>query len=51
MSTEEINESLASAIVLETKSGTRYQGYKLEKKWIKFYKDRGYNLLNMQHNS
>jgi hypothetical protein len=50
MSTEEINESLASAIVLETKSGTRYQGYKLEKKWIEFYKDRGYKLLNIKHN-
>ena len=50
MSKEEIEESLASAIVLETKPGTRYQGYKLEKKWIKFYKDRGYKLLNLMHN-
>jgi hypothetical protein len=50
MNWEEIEESLASTIVLETKPGTRYQGYKLEKKWIKFYKKRGYNLLNIQHN-
>ena len=50
MSQEEIEESLASTIVLETKPGTRYEGYKLEKKWIKFYKARGYNLLNIIHN-
>mgnify|MGYP003643304722 FL=1 len=50
MSEEEINESLASTIVLETKPGPRYQGYKLEKKWIKFYKERGYKLLNTIHN-
>ena len=50
MSEKEIEESLASTIVLETKSGTRYQGYKLEKKWIKFYKARGYKLLNIIHN-
>ena len=50
MSKEEIEESLASTIVLETIPGTRYQGYKKEKKWIKFYKQRGYKLLNVMHN-
>ena len=50
MSKKEIEECLASTIVLETKPGTRYQGLKLEKKWIKFYKQRGYKLLNMHHN-
>jgi hypothetical protein len=50
MSKEEINESINSTIVLQTKPGTRYEGEKLEKKWIKRYAKKGYNLLNRQHN-
>jgi hypothetical protein len=50
MTREEIDESILSTIVLETKSGPRHEGYKLEEKWIKFYSDRGYKLLNRNHN-
>ena len=50
MSKEEIDDSILSAIVLETKSGPRHEGYKLEEKWIKFYAERGYKLLNRNHN-
>tara|TARA_R110002167_G_scaffold117492_5_gene293510 strand:- start:999 stop:1547 length:549 start_codon:yes stop_codon:yes gene_type:complete len=46
MSKEEINKSLESVIVLESKPGTRYEGYKLEKKWILRMKEDGYDLLN-----
>ena len=51
MSKEEIDDSILSTIVLETKSGTRHEGYKLEEKWIKFYAERGYKLLNRNHNT
>jgi hypothetical protein len=50
MTREEIDESILSTIVLETKSGPRHEGYKLEEKWIKFYANRGYKLLNNNHN-
>ena len=50
MSKAEIDESINSTIVLQTKKGTRYEGAKLEKKWIKRYLKQGYNLLNRQHN-
>ena len=50
MSEDEINESLNSAIILESKAGSRYLGYKTEKKWIQKLKHDGYPLLNDKHN-
>ena len=50
MSKQEIEDSILSTVVLETMPGPRHLGYKLEKKWIKFYAQRGYNLLNHNHN-
>ena len=46
MSWDEINKSLESVIVLESKPGTRYEGYQMEKKWIHRMKEDGYELLN-----
>ena len=50
MSVDEINKSLNSVIILETKAGTRYEGYKTEAKWIQKLKQDGYPLLNDKHN-
>ena len=50
MSADEIEDAILTTIVLETKPGPRYLGYKLEKKWIKDLSNRGYKLLNRNHN-
>ena len=50
MSDDEINKSLDSVIILETKAGSRYEGYKTESKWIHKLKQDGYPLLNDKHN-
>ena len=50
MSEDEINKSLNSVIILESKAGSRYEGYKTEKKWIQKLKLDWYPLLNDKHN-
>lgn len=49
LSQSEIDNALSTTVVLESKAGNRYEGYKCEEKWIKFYSDRGWNLLNDKH--
>ena len=51
MSEDAINKSLDSVIILETKAGSRYEGYKTEKKWIHKLLNDGYPLLNVNHNT
>ena len=51
MSKQEIQESIESCIVLETKAGDRHAGYKLEKQWIERLKQDGFKLLNSRHNN
>tara|TARA_R110002020_G_scaffold365005_1_gene577276 strand:+ start:202 stop:735 length:534 start_codon:yes stop_codon:yes gene_type:complete len=50
MSMEEIEDAILTTIVLETKPGPRHVGYKMEEKWIKDLANRGYKLLNHNHN-
>ena len=50
LTSEEMEQSLKSVIILETKPGPRYLGYKMEKKWIHKLKQDGYPLLNDKHN-
>ena len=48
---EGVDDVLSKAVVLETRPGTRYDGYRLEKKWIRYYAEKGWPLLNNKHHT